>query len=506
MTVVTRFAPSPTGFLHIGGARTALFNWLLARHHGGSYHLRIEDTDRERSTQAAIDAILEGLDWLGLSPDGPVVYQYARAPRHRECAHAMVEAGTAYRCYVSQAELAARREEGERLREAVRTDTALNEAEREAMRARAAELLAPFRSPWREGGRPPSPDAPYTVRLRAPDTGRMSVADHVQGEVAIDAAEIDDLVLLRADGDPTYMLAVVVDDHDMGVTHVLRGDDHFRNTFRQIPIYQANGWHVPEFAHVPLIHGADGAKLSKRHGALGIDAYREMGFLPEALCNYLLRLGWSHGDTELVDMEEAARLFTLQGLNRAPSRLDFDKLGSVNAHYLRACDAQRLFDLTVQERRRHGPVDERQMQIIRAALPTMKERAQTVVALAQSLSFMLAPRPIAMSAGALKQLDERASAVLGALLPRLSELARDETAWNAEAIKGALQAHASAQGVGFGQVGGPLRAALTGGEPAPDIAQLAQWLGPEETAGRITDALDARPAEVASTPSARQGT
>ncbi|MEH3101150.1 glutamate--tRNA ligase, partial [Sphingomonas adhaesiva] len=320
--VVTRFAPSPTGFLHIGGARTALFNLLFARHHGGTFLLRIEDTDRARSTQPAIDAILEGMRWLGLDWDGEEVYQFARAERHAEVARAMVEGGYAYRCYLTNEELAAMREE-----------------------AQAAKKPLRIRSPWRERTDWPA-DKPYVVRLRAPGEGATTIHDRVQGEVTVQNAELDDLVLLRSDGTPTYMLAVVVDDHDMGVTHVIRGDDHLNNAFRQLPIYRANGWPEPVYAHIPLIHGPDGAKLSKRHGAVGIEAYRdEMGILPEALGNYLLRLGWGHGDDEIIAREEAIRWFELDSVGKSPSRFDIKKLENLNGHYIRASDDARLADL-----------------------------------------------------------------------------------------------------------------------------------------------------------------
>ncbi|MBU4568039.1 MAG: glutamate--tRNA ligase, partial [Alphaproteobacteria bacterium] len=341
MRVVTRFAPSPTGMLHIGGARTALFNYLFAKRYAGRFLLRIEDTDHERSTPEATAAILDAMSWLGLEPDESPVMQSAQVDRHAEVARAMVARGTAFRCYVSAEDLQARRDLGEAKRLAARED-GLSEADRAALLEDAGKLLAPFRSPWRNGGEPPAPDAPFVVRLRAPDGGDQIVEDGVQGIVKVHASEIDDLVLLRTDGTPTYMLAVVVDDHDMGVTHVIRGDDHLRNTFRQIPIYRAMDWDVPEFAHLPMIHGNDGAKLSKRHGALSTTVYRDLGYLPEGLKAYLLRLGWSHGDQEIFTEDEATKLFDLGGINKAPARLDLEKLGTVNAHFIRAADDDRL--------------------------------------------------------------------------------------------------------------------------------------------------------------------
>jgi glutamyl-tRNA synthetase len=317
MTVVTRFAPSPTGFLHIGGARTALFNWLYAKHHKGRFLLRIEDTDRARSTQEAIDAILDGMKWLGLDWEGEPTFQFARAARHAEVAHEMVKLGHAFHCYTTQEEL-------------------------EAFRAKNPN--AKFRSPWRDGGTPPA-GAKSVVRLKAPLDGETVVNDKVQGTVTVKNSELDDMILLRSDGTPTYMLAVVVDDHDMGVTQVIRGDDHLTNTFRQLMIYNAMGWKAPDFAHIPLIHGADGAKLSKRHGALGVDAYRDMGYLPEAVRNYLLRLGWSHGDDEIISTEQAIEWFDLDAAGKSPSRFDFTKLENLNGHYLREADDARLVEL-----------------------------------------------------------------------------------------------------------------------------------------------------------------
>ena len=387
MTVITRFAPSPTGMLHIGGARTALFNYLLARRYGGKFLLRVEDTDKRRSSEEATQAILDGMAWLGLDPSEPPTFQSQNADRHAACAAQMVESGHAFHCYATPEELQARRDEGEAKRAAAKAE-GLSDAERDALRAQADALLAPYRSPWRDGGEPPSADAPYTVRLRAPDQETMAVTDHVQGVVTLRTSEIDDLILLRADGTPTYMLAVVVDDHDMGVTHVVRGDDHFRNTFRQLPIYWAMDWSVPEFAHVPMIHGSDGAKLSKRHGALSTLAYRDMGYLPEAMNSYLVRLGWSHGDQEIFTLDEAANVFDLADINKAPGRLDLEKLGDVNAHFIRTIKEDRLLALLLPEIAQLTTVSDILTERLQQALPVLKERGQTLPQLAESCRFL----------------------------------------------------------------------------------------------------------------------
>ncbi|MEQ9317326.1 MAG: glutamate--tRNA ligase, partial [Henriciella sp.] len=389
MTTITRFAPSPTGMLHIGGARTALFNYLFARRNQGKFLLRIEDTDKARSTQEAVDAILDGMDWLGLHADEDAVYQGARADRHAECAHAMIASGKAFKCYVTPDELQERRDGGEAARASAKED-GISDAEKAARLDEAEKLLAPFRSPYRDGAAAPAPDAPFTVRLRAPDDGEIVVDDKVQGEIRIKAREIDDLILLRADGTPTYMLAVVVDDHDMGITHVIRGDDHLRNTFRQKPIYEAMGWAVPEFAHVPMIHGDDGAKLSKRHGALSTTAYRDMGYLPEALNAYLLRLGWSHGDQEIFTLEEAAQVFSLDAVNKSPARLDLAKLNDVNAHFIRQCDDARLLSLLAPwlTAVAGAELSPQVMKRIEVALPSMKDRGATLPELAEAFRFL----------------------------------------------------------------------------------------------------------------------
>ncbi|MEL7391321.1 MAG: glutamate--tRNA ligase [Pseudomonadota bacterium] len=480
MSIVTRFAPSPTGMLHIGGARTALFNYLLAKRHGGQFLLRIEDTDKQRSTDEATQAILDGMAWLGLDSDHPPAYQSQNAERHVECAWQMVEAGHAFKCYATPEELQARRDDGAAKRAAAKED-GLSEAAREALLADANALLAPYRSPWRDGGDPPAPDAPFTIRLRAPDAEDMTVSDHVQGDVTLKTREIDDLILLRADGSPTYMLAVVVDDHDMGVTHVVRGDDHFRNTFRQLPIYWAMGWDVPEFAHVPMIHGSDGAKLSKRHGALSTLAYREMGYLPEAMNSYLMRLGWSHGDQEVFTMDEAAAVFDLADINKAPGRLDLEKLGDVNAHFIRSVDENRLFQLLTPEITKLTAVTDQLTERLQQALPTLKERGQTLPELAESFRFLWDSNADNLNKKARKALREDG-------LKRLSDLreALDQSdSWTIEALQDVLETFCAAHTLSMGQVGPPLRAALTGGLPAPDLAPVMHWLGREEVLERI---------------------
>ncbi|MEO1965659.1 glutamate--tRNA ligase [Hyphomonas sp.] len=443
----------------------------------------MEDTDRERSTPEATAAILEGMEWLGLTSDEPPVMQFERASRHAEIAEEMIRRGTAFRCYATQEELQARRDLGEEKRKAAKAE-GISEEEKACLLEEAHALLAPYRSPWRDGAPPPSPDAPYTVRLRAPESGERILEDGVQGTVRIQADELDDLILLRADGTPTYMLAVVVDDHDMGVTHIIRGDDHLRNAFRQIPIYEAMGWNIPFMAHVPMIHGADGAKLSKRHGALSTLAYRDMGYLPEAMRAYLLRIGWSHGDQEIFTDEEAVAAFDISGINRAPGRLDLDKLGQVNSHFLRLASDERLFELLKPYWEAEAPIGEAESRL-RAALPHMKDRGTTLPELAQAFAFLLAKRPLEMNKKARK-------AVAGEGLDRLRGL-RDElqqlSDWTAEQISVTIASYCTAQGLSMGQIGPPLRAALTGGLPAPDIAPVLEWLGRDEALGRIEDQL-----------------
>jgi glutamyl-tRNA synthetase len=459
MTVVTRFAPSPTGFLHIGGARTALFNWLFARRMGGRYLLRIEDTDRARSTPEAIEAIIDGLEWLDLGADGEITYQFARAPRHREVAESMVSRGTAFRCYATGPEV-------------------------EALRAQAHAEGRALRSPYRDGAAPPSPDTPFVVRLRAPDGGDIRNADLIQGDVRIKARDIDDLVLLRADGTPTYMLSVVVDDHDMGVTHVIRGDDHLTNAARQIPIFQAMGWTPPRFAHVPLIHGPDGAKLSKRHGALAVQAYRDMGYLPEALTSYLMRLGWSPGHDDILSKEQAVAQFDIAQIGKGPSRLDFKKLDSVNAHFLALADDTRAADLVFERIEGGGDsLSEAQAAALRRAVPVLKKRAKTLADLVEQARFVIATRPLTLDEVAKSLMKDDFKQRLRRLRDRLTQ----ERDWTQGALSSALKAFATDEGVGMGQIGPGVRAALTGGAPSPDLGQTLELLGREESLARMSD-------------------
>jgi glutamyl-tRNA synthetase len=459
MTTVTRFAPSPTGFLHIGGARTALFNWLFAKKTGGRYLLRIEDTDRARSTEEAIAAIIDGLAWLGVDADGPPLMQFERAPRHAEAAHAMIAAGKAFRCYCTPEEI-------------------------EALRAQAHAEGRALRSPWRHGD-VPATDRPFVVRLRAPDEGEIAHDDLVQGRVTVRARDIDDLVLLRADGTPTYMLAVVVDDHDMGVTHVIRGDDHLTNTARQIPIYQALAWAIPRFGHVPMIHGPDGAKLSKRHGALAVQAYRDMGYLPEALCAYLMRLGWSPGHDDIVSKEEAASGFDLAQIGKSPARLDLQKLDSVNAHFMRRADDARLAALTLAHlaATADAPVTEAAAARVLAGMAALKTRAATIPALADQGRFLILTRPLKLDPAAQMAIESAPPGLLGRVRDALASLGD----WSAEAAQDALKAFAAAEGLKMGQIGPLVRAALTGGAPAPDLGHTLAALGREEALGRLSD-------------------
>ncbi len=486
MNVVTRFAPSPTGMLHIGGARTALFNYLFAKRHGGKFLLRVEDTDKARSTEEATQAILDGMAWLKLDADEPPVFQSKNSERHTECVQQMMANGTAFKCYATNEDLNARREAGAEKLDAAKAD-GLSEADKDALLAEARALLAPYRSPWRDGGDPPTADAPYTVRLRVPDVEDIAVSDHVQGDVTLKAQEIDDLILLRADGTPTYMLAVVVDDHDMGVTHVIRGDDHFRNTFRQLPIYWALGWEAPEFAHVPMIHGGDGAKLSKRHGALSTLAYRDRGYLSEAMNSYLVRLGWSHGDQEVFTMDEAAAVFDLAGINKAPGRLDLDKLGDINAHFIRGADENRLLLLLKPEIEKLTPVDATLTERLQHAISTLKERGQTLPELAESCRFLWDSNAENLNKKARKALREDGIKRLSGLREALD----GADSWTIEALQGVLNAYCAAHTLSMGQVGPPLRAALTGGLPAPDLAPVMYWLGRDEVMARIGKHLPA---------------
>ena len=466
--VVTRFAPSPTGYLHIGGARTALFNWLYARRYGGRMMLRIEDTDRERSTQGAIDAILDGMSWLGLDWDGDVVYQFARAERHREVAQALLDSGNAYRCYATPEELTQMRET-----------------------ARAEGRPLRYDGRWRD--RDPS-DAPGgvapAIRLRAPSEGETVVEDAVQGRVVWQNRDLDDLVLLRSDGNPTYMLAVVVDDHDMGVTQVIRGDDHLTNAARQSQIFSALGWEVPRMAHIPLIHGADGAKLSKRHGALGVDAYRDLGYLPAALRNYLVRLGWSHGDQEVFSTEEMVAAFDLKAIGRSPARFDFAKLENLNGLYIRGASDDALVSAIEQvvpsigaERGLSAPLPPALRDKLTAAMPGLKERAKTLVELIDSAYYLYAARPLALDAKAAALLTDETKARLGAVIAELEAL---ET-WDAASTEGAVRAFAEANGLKLGLVAQPLRAALTGRTTSPPVFDVLAVLGREESLSRLRD-------------------
>ncbi len=465
-SVVTRFAPSPTGFLHIGGARTALFNWLYARHTGGRMLLRIEDTDRERSTDAAIAAILDGLTWLGLTWDGEAVHQFARAARHREVAEELVRRGKAYRAYETPDELADMRE-----------------------MAKAEGRFARYDGFWRDRDPSQAPvGAPYVVRIKAPLDGETVIQDHVQGRVAFPNKDLDDFIILRSDGTPTYMHAVVVDDHDMGITHVIRGDDHLTNAGRQTIVYEAMGWPVPDWAHLPLIHGPDGAKLSKRHGALGVDAYRAMGYLPEALGNYLARLGWAHGDDEIFSTEQATEWFELSGINKAAARFDFERLRNLNGHYIREMGGPELLERleAILPEIDGGAALAARLDVIRprllALMPALKERAKTLVELAQSASFLIAERPL--------QLDEKATALLDAeARPRLGRLADALAAgtWEHDALESAAREFAEKEGVKLGKVAQPLRAALTGSAASPPIFDVLMALGREESLARIRD-------------------
>src|SRR3954464_3439217 len=466
--VVTRFAPSPTGFLHIGGGRPALFNWLYARRHGGKMLLRIEDTDRERSTEPAIAAILDGLSWLGLDWDGDTVYQYSRVARHREVVEQMLASGHAYRCYASPDELTAMRE-----------------------KARAEGKTRLYDGRWRD--RDPS-EAPAgvkpAIRLKAPLTGETVVEDQVQGRVVFPNKDLDDLVLLRSDGTPTYMLAVVVDDHDMGVSHIIRGDDHLTNAARQSHIYQALGWKVPVMTHIPLIHGPDGSKLSKRHGALGVDAYRAMGYLPAAMRNYLVRLGWSHGDQEIFSTEEMIAAFDLPQIGRSPARFDFAKLEHLSGHYMRqSADADLVAAIEsllphvadgAELKARLTP--EVRARLI-AAMPGLKERAKTLIELIDGARYLFAGRPLALDVKAAAVLTPEARALWAAIAAALATV----EPWNVETTEQAVRVFAEDKGVKLGSVAQPLRAALTGPTTSPPIFDVLAVLGKAESLGRLDD-------------------
>jgi glutamyl-tRNA synthetase len=466
--VVTRFAPSPTGFLHIGGARTALFNWLYAKRFGGKMLLRIEDTDRERSTAAAIAAIIDGLTWLDLSWDGDIVFQFSRAERHRQIAEQLLAEGKAYRCYASPEEL-----------------TAMREAARKEGRAKL------YDGRWRD--RDPS-EAPVgvkpVIRLKAPQTGETVVEDQVQGRVVWQNENLDDFVLLRSDGTPTYMLAVVVDDHDMSVTHIIRGDDHLNNGARQTQIYQALGWTVPVMAHIPLIHGPDGSKLSKRHGALGVDAYRAMGYLPAAMSNYLVRLGWAHGDQEIFSEAEMIAAFDLPAIGRSPARFDFAKLENLNGHYIRhtgdaelIADLEKLLPHIAGGQELAGKMTPALRDTLRIAMPGLKERAKTLIELFEASRFLWAGRPLNITDQAKALLTPDARALLTALLPELEKVPD----WTATGIEAVVRPYAERIGQKLGAVAQPLRAALTGRTTSPPIFDVLAVLGRDESLARLRD-------------------
>jgi glutamyl-tRNA synthetase len=460
--VVTRFAPSPTGFLHIGGARTALFNWLYARGRGGRFLLRIEDTDRARSTPEATQAILTGLTWLGLDWDGDVVSQASRADRHAEVAREMLARGVAYKCFATPAEI---------------------DAARETARAEGRSTL--FRSPWRDADPATHPDAPYAIRVRAPRDGVTVTEDAVQGRVTVRNDQLDDMILLRSDGTPTYMLAVVVDDHDMGVTHVIRGDDHLNNAARQRLVYDGMGWDVPVFAHIPLIHGEDGKKLSKRHGALGVEEYRDMGYPAAAMRNYLARLGWSHGDDEFFTDAQALEWFDLSGIGRAPARLDFKKLGHLSGQHIAAADDAAL----VAELERFleatgaAALPEGRRAQLKTAMFSLKDRAKTFPELIEKAHFILTDRPVEPDARAAKALDPVSRGILGELTPHLQS-----ASWSRDALEAVAARVAEANGVGLGKVAQPMRAALAGRTVSPSVFDMMLVLGRDETIARLTDA------------------
>ncbi|OUS17926.1 glutamate--tRNA ligase [Rhodospirillales bacterium 47_12_T64] len=462
--VVTRFAPSPTGFLHIGGARTALFNWLFAKHHGGKYLLRIEDTDRKRSTPEAIEAIIDGLNWMGLNHDDEITYQFAGASRHQDVAHQLLAEGKAYHCYCSPEELTEMRE-----------------------KARAEGRPMKYDGRWRDRPASEAPDGvDPVVRLKMPQEGETLIKDLVQGDVTVANSQLDDMILLRADGTPTYMLSVVVDDHDMGITHVIRGDDHLTNAFRQVQLFKAMGWDLPEFAHIPLIHGADGAKLSKRHGALGIEAYRdEMGYLPEALRNYLLRLGWGHGDEEVISTKQAIEWFDIDGVGKSPSRFDFAKLENLNGIYIRNAENSYLTDIVAPliAANEGVTIEESGRARLNSGMTGLKERAKTINELAESAAFYVRARPLSLNAKAEKLLSDEGKANLNNLLPLLKGL----TDWKEEILETTVKTFAEENEIKLGKVAQPLRAALSGSNVSPGIFEVMDILGREESINRISD-------------------
>ncbi len=461
--IVTRFAPSPTGFLHIGGGRTALFNWLYARGRGGKFLLRIEDTDRERSTPEATAAILKGLTWLGLDWDGEVVSQFERRHRHAEVAHEMLARGTAYKCFSTPEEIAAFRAEAE---------------------ANGASY-AVFQSPWRDADPATHPDAPYAIRMKAPRTGETEIHDEVQGIVTIRNETLDDMIVLRSDGTPTYMLAVVVDDHDMGVTHVIRGDDHLNNAGRQQMVYDAMGWTVPVWAHIPLIHGPDGKKLSKRHGATGVEEYQAMGYPAAGMRNYLTRLGWAHGDAEIFTTAEALKMFDLKGIGRAPARLDFKKLENTCGHHMAMTDdAALLHELEGFLQAAGRPaLTEAQRDRLSRGLYCVKDRAKTFPELLEKAQFALTERPVVADEAAAKALDTVSRGILKSLTPRLQN-----ASWTKEGLESILNDAAAENGIGFGKLAAPLRAALAGRSATPSVFDMMLVIGRDETIARLSDA------------------
>ncbi|MEL7259136.1 MAG: glutamate--tRNA ligase [Pseudomonadota bacterium] len=460
--VVTRFAPSPTGYLHIGGARTALFNWLYARGRGGTFLLRIEDTDRARSTPEATQAILDGMAWLGLDHDGDVISQFDRADRHAEVAHQLLAEGKAYKCFSTQEEI---------------------QAFRDAARAEGRSTL--FRSPWRDADPAAHPDAPYVIRIKAPQTGNTVIQDQVQGDVTIRNDQLDDMVLLRSDGTPVYMLAVAVDDHDMGVTHVIRGDDHLNNAARQMMVFEAMGWDIPVWAHIPLIHGPDGKKLSKRHGALGVDEYQKMGYPAAGMRNYLTRLGWSHGDDEFFTDAQAKEWFDLSGIGKSPARFDFKKLENLcGQHIASANDAALLHELeSFLASTGANSLPAAKRDLFSSGMYCLKERAKTFPELIDKAEFILSDRPIEPDDKSTSQLDIVSRGILKELTPRLQDVT-----WSRDALEAASMAFAETKDIKFGKLAGPLRAALAGRSATPSVFDMMLVLGREESLARINDA------------------
>ncbi len=461
--VVTRFAPSPTGFLHIGGARTALFNWLYARGRGGKFLLRIEDTDRARSTAEATDAILAGLSWLGLDWDGEPLSQFSRADRHAEIAHQMLASGHAYKCFAAQDEIEAFRES-----------------------ARQAGQSTLYRSPWRDSDPSQHPDTPFVIRIKAPIEGDTIIHDQVQGDVRIRNDQLDDMIVLRSDGTPTYMLAVVVDDHDMGVTHVIRGDDHLNNAARQMLVYQAMGWQVPVWAHIPLIHGPDGKKLSKRHGALGVEEYQQMGYPAAAMRNYLARLGWSHGNDEFFTDAQALEWFDLAGIGKSPARLDFKKLDHLTAQHMSvADDAALLHEFEEYLSATKAPaLSETQKAGLLRALPLVKDKAKGFPQIYEKSHFILTSRPVELDEKSQQALDNVSRSILKELTPRLQT-----ATWERKFLEGIVTEIAQAHGLGLGKIAQPLRAALAGRSTSPSVFDMMIVLGKAESLGRIEDAV-----------------